>query len=78
MSCLHCSSPSSPVLFPEVGELYAGYIFWPALQEIRMSASLTMASSDNALTPAFVVVIVATPVTLLSYTKLLIAYELPL
>ena len=41
-----------------------------------MSASLTIASSDNALTAANVVVTVATPPTL-SYTKLLIAYEVP-
>ena len=76
MSCLHCSSPSVPVLLPEVGELYDGYIFWPALQEIRISANLTIASSDNALTAANVVVTVATP-PILSYTKLLIAYEVP-
>ena len=42
-----------------------------------MSASLTTASSDSALMAAAVVVIVATPVAALSYTKLLIAYEVP-
>ena len=42
-----------------------------------MSASLTTSSSDNAAIAAAVVVIVATPVVALSYTKLLIAYEVP-
>ena len=37
---------------------------------MRISASLTMSSSDNAEIAAAVVVIVATPVTELSYTKL--------
>ena len=42
-----------------------------------MSANLTTASSDSAPMAAAVVVIVATPVIELSYTKLLIAYEDP-